>query len=148
MCFFILLMFCLHRDSRAHISEDMQPGTLSPVTKGKATRAPRTSSLVGIHSSSTLLRSAGGIDEWEEAPCTNKASPLGSTTNRKRPMAASASSPPVAWVGQRPQKMSRTRRANVVSPVSNFDEPVSEGSILVVLPFKFYIRGNVLLYFH
>ncbi|VAH86111.1 unnamed protein product [Triticum turgidum subsp. durum] len=118
----------LVKGNKAHISEDMQPGTLSPVTKGKATRAPRTSSLVGIHSSSTLLRSAGGIDEWEEAPCTNKASPLGSTTNRKRPMAASASSPPVAWVGQRPQKMSRTRRANVVSPVSNFDEPVSEGS--------------------
>ncbi|VAH69957.1 unnamed protein product [Triticum turgidum subsp. durum] len=118
----------LVKGNKAHISEDMQPGTLSPVTKGKATRAPRTSSLVGIHSSSTLLRSAGGIDEWEEAPCTNKASPLASTTNRKRPMAATASSPPVAWVGQRPQKMSRTRRANVVSPVSNFDEPVSEGS--------------------
>ncbi|KAI5001607.1 hypothetical protein ZWY2020_026257 [Hordeum vulgare] len=118
----------LLKGNKAHISEDMQPGTLSPVTKGKATRAPRTSSLVGIHSSSTLLRSAGGVDEWEEAPCTNKASPLGSTTNRKRPMAATASSPPVAWVGQRPQKMSRTRRANVVSPVSNFDDPVSEGS--------------------
>jgi hypothetical protein len=129
VCFAILLMFCLSRDSRAHTSEDMQPGTLSPVTKGKAcNRATRTSSLVGIHSSSTLLRSTGGMDEREEAPCTNKASPLGSTTNRKRPMAASASSPPVAWVGQRSQKMSRTRRANIVSPVSNFDEPVSEGS--------------------
>ncbi|KAM0856036.1 hypothetical protein ACQ4PT_049372 [Festuca glaucescens] len=90
----------LVKGNKAHTSEDMQPGTLSPVTKGKACRAPRTSSLVGIHSSSTLLRSAGGMDEWEEAPCTNKASPLGSTTNRKRPMAASASPPPVAWVGQ------------------------------------------------
>ncbi|CAM0885373.1 unnamed protein product [Alopecurus aequalis] len=118
----------LMKGNKAHASEDMQPGTLSPVTKGKACRAPRTSSLVGIHSSSTLLRSAGGIDEWEEAPSTNKASPLGSNTNRKRPMAASASPPPVAWVGQRPQKMSRTRRANVVSPVSNFDDPLSEGS--------------------
>uniref|UniRef100_A0ACD5WKR9 Uncharacterized protein n=1 Tax=Avena sativa TaxID=4498 RepID=A0ACD5WKR9_AVESA len=118
----------LVKGNKAHTSEDMQPGTLSPVTKGKACRAPRTSSLVGIHSSSTLLRSAGGMDEWEEAPCTNKASPLGSTTNRKRPMAASASPPPVAWVGQRPQKMSRSRRANVVSPVSNFDDPLSEGS--------------------
>lgn len=119
----------LVKGNKAHTSEDMQPGTLSPMTKGKACRAPRTSSLVGIHSSSTLLRSAGGMDEWEEAPCTNKASPLGGTTNRKRPMAASASPPPVAWVGQRPQKMSRSRRANVVSPVSNFDEPLlSEGS--------------------
>lgn len=122
----------LTKGNKAHTSEDMQPGTLGPVTKGKAYRAPRTSSLVGIHSSSTLQRSAGGMDDWEETPSTNKASPLGSTTNRKRPMAASGSSPPVAWVGQRPQKMSRTRRANVVSPVSNFDEPLSEGSPLDV----------------
>ncbi|KAL5222885.1 hypothetical protein ABZP36_027598 [Zizania latifolia] len=120
----------LVKGNRANTSEDMQPGTLSPLTKGKACRAPRTSSLVVMNSSSTLQRSSGGIDEWEEAPCTNKSSPLGGTVNRKRPMAASGSSPPVAWVGQRPQKMSRTRRANVVSPVSNFDEALSEGSPL------------------
>ncbi|KAG8053831.1 hypothetical protein GUJ93_ZPchr0001g30177 [Zizania palustris] len=120
----------LVKGNKANTSEDMQPGTLSPLTKGKACRAPRTSSLVVMNSSSALQRSSGGIDEWEEAPCTNKSSPLGGTANRKRPMTASGSSPPVAWVGQRPQKMSRTRRANVVSPVSNFDEALSEGSPL------------------
>uniref|UniRef100_A0A0D9VAR1 Uncharacterized protein n=1 Tax=Leersia perrieri TaxID=77586 RepID=A0A0D9VAR1_9ORYZ len=122
----------LVKGNKANASEDMQPGTLSPLTKGKACRAPRTSSLVVMNSSSTLQRSSGGIDEWEETPCTNKSSPLGGTSNRKRPMTASGSSPPVAWVGQRPQKMSRTRRANVVSPVSNFDEGLSEGSPLDV----------------
>ncbi|KAB8085371.1 hypothetical protein EE612_008193 [Oryza sativa] len=120
----------LVKGNKANTSEDMQPGTLNPLTKGKACRAPRTSSLVVMNSSSTLQRSSGGIDEWEETPSTNKSSPLGGTANRKRPMTASGSSPPVAWVGQRPQKMSRTRRANVVSPVSNFDEGLSEGSPL------------------
>ncbi|XP_006645340.1 uncharacterized protein LOC102711847 isoform X1 [Oryza brachyantha] len=122
----------LVKGNKVNTSEDMQPGTLSPLTKGKACRAPRTSSLVVMNSSSTLQRSSGGIDEWEETPCTNKSSPLGVTANRKRPMTASGSSPPVAWGGQRPQKMSRTRRANVVSPVSNFDEGLSEGSPLDV----------------
>lgn len=108
----------------------MQNGSLSPLPKAKACRAPRTSSLV-MNSSSNFQRSTGGSDEWEEAPpYTNKASPLGGMTNRKRSTHSNASSPPIAWVGQRSQKMSRTRRANVVSPVSNFDEVLSEGSPL------------------
>jgi hypothetical protein len=114
---------------RAHSSEDIQSGNLSPLPKAKACRAPRTSSLV-MNSSSSFQRSTGGSDEWEEPPYTNKASPLGGMTNRKRSTHSNASSPPIAWGGQRPQKMSRTRRANVVSPVSNFDEVLSEGSPL------------------
>ncbi|KAL6613744.1 hypothetical protein ACP70R_036014 [Stipagrostis hirtigluma subsp. patula] len=114
------------RGNKTHTPEDLQPG-MSLVTKSKACRAPRTSSLV-MNSSYTFQGSVGGSDEWEEAPCTNKASPSGGTMNREHPISASRSSPPVAWVGQRSQKMSRTRRANVVSPVSNFDEALSEGS--------------------
>ncbi|KAJ1261101.1 hypothetical protein BS78_09G002400 [Paspalum vaginatum] len=117
------------KGNKANISEDMQNGSLSPLPKAKACRAPRTSSLV-MNSSSNFQRSTGGSDEWEEAPYPNKASPLGGMTNRKRSTHSNASSPPIAWVGQRPQKMSRTRRANVVSPVSNFDEVLSEGSPL------------------
>ncbi|TKW24768.1 hypothetical protein SEVIR_3G071200v4 [Setaria viridis] len=118
------------KGNKANTSEDMQNGSLSPLPKAKACRAPRTSSLV-MNSSSNFQRSTGGNDEWEEAaPYTNKASPLGGMTNRKRSTHSNASSPPIAWVGQRPQKMSRTRRANVVSPVSNFDEVLSEGSPL------------------
>ncbi|WVZ66392.1 hypothetical protein U9M48_015615 [Paspalum notatum var. saurae] len=117
------------KGNKANVSEDMQNGSLSPLPKAKACRAPRTSSLV-MNSSSNFQRSTGGSDEWEEAPYPNKASPLGGMTNRKRSTHSNASSPPIAWVGQRPQKMSRTRRANVVSPVSNFDEVLSEGSPL------------------
>nr|CAB3463585.1 unnamed protein product [Digitaria exilis] len=118
------------KGNKASTSEDMQNGSLSPLPKAKACRAPRTGSLV-MNSSSNFQRSTGGSDEWEEAPpYTNKASPLGGITNRKRSTHSNASSPPIAWVGQRSQKMSRTRRANVVSPVSNFDEVLSEGSPL------------------
>ncbi|XP_062230490.1 uncharacterized protein LOC133928258 isoform X2 [Phragmites australis] len=117
------------KGNKAHTSEDMQNGSLSPLPKAKACRAPRTSSLV-LNSSSSFQRSTGGSDEWEETPYTNKASPLAGMSNRKRSTHSNASSPPIAWVGQRPQKMSRTRRANVVSPVSNFDEVLSEGSPL------------------
>ncbi|KAL6865145.1 hypothetical protein ACP4OV_016296 [Aristida adscensionis] len=117
------------KGNKAHTSEDTQNGSLSPLPKAKACRAPRTSSLV-MNSSSSFQRLTGGSDEWEETPYTNKASPLGGMTNRKRSTHSNASSPPIAWGGQRPQKMSRTRRANVVSPVSNFDEVLSEGSPL------------------
>ncbi|TVU18409.1 hypothetical protein EJB05_34505 [Eragrostis curvula] len=119
----------LVKGNKSHTSEDMQSGSLSPLPKAKACRAPRTSSLV-MNSSSSFQRPTGGSDEWEETPYTNKASPLGGMANRKRSTHTNASSPPIAWVGQRPQKMSRTRRANVVSPVSNFDEVLSEGSPL------------------
>ncbi|XP_006654902.1 uncharacterized protein LOC102708898 [Oryza brachyantha] len=117
------------KGNKAHASEDIQTGNISPFPKAKACRAPRTGSHV-MASASSFQRSAGGSDELEEAPCSNKASLLGDMTNRKRSTHSSASSPPIAWVGQRPQKMSRTRRANVVSPVSNFDEVLSDGSPL------------------
>jgi len=117
------------KGNKANSSDDMQNVSLNPLPKAKACRAPRTSSLA-MNSSSNFQRSTGGSDEWEETPYPNKASPLGGMTNRKRSTHSNASSPPIAWVGQRPQKMSRTRRANVVSPVSNFDEALSEGSPL------------------
>ncbi|KAM3399627.1 hypothetical protein ACQJBY_004812 [Aegilops geniculata] len=113
------------KGNKVHTSDT----NLSPSPKTKACRSPRTSSLV----MPPFQRSAGVSDECEEAPCSNKASPLRSMTNRKRSggsTPSNASTPPIAWVGQRPQKMSRTRRANVVSPVSNLDEALSDGSPL------------------
>ncbi|XP_062179657.1 uncharacterized protein LOC133884314 isoform X2 [Phragmites australis] len=133
------------KGNKVHTSEDMQNGSLSPLPKAKACRAPRTSSLV-MNSSSSFQRSTGGSDDWEETPYTNKASPLGGMANRKRSTHSNASSPPIAWVGQRPQKISRTRRANVVSPVSNFDEVLSEGSPLDTAARSAPVEsGNVLL---
>ncbi|KAF6992908.1 hypothetical protein CFC21_009861 [Triticum aestivum] len=113
------------KGNKVHTSDT----NLSPSPKTKACRSPRTSSLV----MPPFQRSAGVSDECEETPCSNKASPLRSMTNRKRSgglTPSNASTPPIAWVGQRPQKMSRTRRANVVSPVSNLDEALSDGSPL------------------
>ncbi|XP_044970797.1 uncharacterized protein LOC123431011 [Hordeum vulgare subsp. vulgare] len=113
------------KGNKVHTSDT----NLSPSPKTKACRSPRTSSLV----MPPFHRSAGLSDECEETPCSNKASPLRSMTNRKRSgglTPSNASTPPIAWVGQRPQKMSRTRRANVVSPVSNLDESLSDGSPL------------------
>ncbi|KAG1369685.1 hypothetical protein COCNU_15G000510 [Cocos nucifera] len=101
--------------------EDAQSGSQSPLMKGKASRAPRTGSAVVINASSNFPRTSG--EGWEQAPSLNKVQPLAGATNRKRSVPTGSSSPPVTqWGGQRPQKISRTRRANVVSPVSNFDE--------------------------
>ncbi|PNT72110.1 hypothetical protein BRADI_2g39470v3 [Brachypodium distachyon] len=105
--------------------------SLSPSPKTKACRSPRTSSLI-TRPSSTLQRSAGGSDECEQAPSSNKVSPLRSMASRKCSSGSTHlnASSPISWVGQRPQKMSRTRRANVVSPVSDFDDVLSDGSPL------------------
>ncbi|XP_008784017.1 uncharacterized protein LOC103703090 isoform X3 [Phoenix dactylifera] len=110
-------------NNKLNAREDAQPGSQSPLTKGKASRAPRTGSAAIMNAASNFPRTSGGIDGWEQAPSLSKVQPLTGVTNRKRPMPAGSSSPPVTqWGGQRPQKISRTRRANVVSPVSNFDE--------------------------
>ncbi|MED6133428.1 hypothetical protein PIB30_028084 [Stylosanthes scabra] len=71
--------------------------------------------------SSSVSRSPETLQTWEQPSSVNK--PHSVTINRKRPLPAGSSSSPMAqWVGQRPQKISRTRRANVVSPVLNCDE--------------------------
>ncbi|KAJ4751413.1 serine/arginine repetitive matrix protein [Rhynchospora pubera] len=116
--------------------DESQAGALNPMAKTKASRAPRTSSFVVMNSSPGYPRLPGSsTDGWDPPVSSNKvqnATPPGpsvsnapATTNRKRPLPSGppSPSPPVAqWVGQRPQKSQRTRRANVVSPVSNFDE--------------------------
>lgn len=103
--------------------EDHNATCPSPVTKGKASRTPRTSSIAAAGSSPVMPRVSGTLESWEHAPSANKIPSIGGAGNRKHAMSSGSSSPPMAqWVGQRPQKMSRTRRANLVSPVSNHDE--------------------------
>ena len=95
----------------------------SPVTKGKASRTPRTGSVMAANVSPNISRAPGALDGWEQTPGITKGISVGGPNNRKRPLPTGSSSPPMAqWVGQRPQKISRTRRVNVVSPVSNHDE--------------------------
>ncbi|KAA8534553.1 hypothetical protein F0562_032070 [Nyssa sinensis] len=117
----------LAKGNKLNIRVDNHVAGPSTVTKGKASRAPRTGSAVAANSSPNIPRVFGALESWEKAPSVNKIYSVGGANNRKRPMASGSSSPPITqWVGQRPQKISRTRRANLVSPVSNHDE-MSEG---------------------
>ncbi|CAH9147392.1 unnamed protein product [Cuscuta epithymum] len=95
----------------------------SPITKGKASRAPRSGSMVVNNSASTVPRVPPIHESWEQSSNAIKNLSAGGANNRKRPFPAGSSSPPITqWIGQRPQKISRTRRVNLVSPVSNNDE--------------------------
>ncbi|CAA0829269.1 Unknown protein [Striga hermonthica] len=94
----------------------------SPILKGKASRAPRSGSMVSASSASNVSRVSGTLESWEQLQAVNKTSTIGGANNRKRTMPAGSSSPPITqWVGQRLQKMSRTRRTNLI-PVSNHDD--------------------------
>ncbi|WOK97325.1 hypothetical protein Cni_G06033 [Canna indica] len=109
--------------NKLNIREEVQMGNQSSLLKGKASRAPRTGSSIVMNASSNFLRSSGSNDGWDQASCINKIQPSNGMNNRKGSVYSDSPSPPVTqWVGQRPQKISRTRRVNVVSPVSNLDE--------------------------
>lgn len=105
-----------------NIREDNNAVTPIPIIKGKASRGPRTGP-VAANSSINFPRTSGSLEGWEQSPSVNKIHSTAAPNNRKRPMPTGSSSSPMAqWGGQRPQKISRTRRANLVSPVSNNDE--------------------------
>ncbi|KAF5770550.1 hypothetical protein HanXRQr2_Chr14g0660661 [Helianthus annuus] len=102
------------------------------VTKGKATRGNRNGAMVSASSTPSTPRLSGTPESWENVTVTggSKNPSNAGAVNRKRAMPTGPSSPNMAqWVGQRPQKMSRTRRSNLVSPVSNQEEkPLSSDS--------------------
>ncbi|XP_011076941.1 uncharacterized protein LOC105161066 isoform X3 [Sesamum indicum] len=102
--------------------EDNHAMCSSPILKGKASRAPRSGSTSAANSAANAPRVSGTLESWEQAQGVNKNSSVAGSNNRKRAMPAGSSSPPITqWVGQRPQKISRTRRTNLI-PVSNHDE--------------------------
>ncbi|XP_026425084.1 uncharacterized protein LOC113321394 isoform X2 [Papaver somniferum] len=108
--------------NKLNILESNQIGCHSPVTKGKASRATRTGP-GGPNSSPNIPRTPGAHEISEQPSSLNKVQTLGGVNNRKRPMSAGSPSPPVTqWLGQRSQKNSRTRRTNLVSPVSIRDD--------------------------
>ncbi|GLT57049.1 hypothetical protein SLA2020_300510 [Shorea laevis] len=110
-------------NSRLNIREDNHSMSPSTLIKGKASRAPRTGPVTSTNSSPNLPSPPGSLDGWEQSPSINKVHAIAGANNRKRPLPGGSPSPPMAqWVGQRPQKISRTRRTNLVSPVSNLDE--------------------------
>lgn len=117
---------------RLNSCEDNSIVSPYPLTKGKAPRAPRSSPVMAGSSSPNLPRGSGVPEVCEQPTSISKFHSVNGTNNRKRPVPTGSSSPPMAqWVGQRPQKISRTRRTNLVSPVSSNDEvqTSSEGGL-------------------
>ncbi|KAL8050498.1 hypothetical protein ABFS82_06G085900 [Erythranthe guttata] len=113
--------------------EDNLATCSNPIVKVKPSRAPRSGSTAAANSAANAARLSGTLESWEQPQPVNKTTPsigVGGANNRKRALPAGSSSPPITqWVGQRPQKISRTRRTNLI-PVSNHDEVQiqSEGS--------------------
>ncbi|XVF05181.1 hypothetical protein REPUB_Repub05bG0149500 [Reevesia pubescens] len=111
-------------NNKASLQEDNQASGSSTMLKGKISRAPRTGSIMVLDSSSKVHLSSGALQGWEQ-PNINKIQVLGVGSNKKRPMSGGSSSHAMAqWGGQRPHKNSRTRRANLVSPVSNAEAQI------------------------
>jgi len=106
---------------RYNVCDNNHTGGIHALSKGKASRPPRTGALMAGNSCSVSRSSE--LHETEEQPLNvNKPHSVSGTVNRKRPLPVSSSSHMAQWVGQRPQKITRTRRANVMSPVLNCDE--------------------------
>jgi hypothetical protein len=108
-------------------------GSAPTVVKGKASRTSRAGSIGTANSSPNMPpHPLGTPEEVEHTPSVlNKIPQSGGAQQRKRAMSSGSSSPPrTQWGGRRPQKISRTRRANLVSPVSSHPDEVqiqSEG---------------------
>lgn len=107
---------------KLNIREDTHLFSPTSVTKGKASRAHRTGSVAAGNSSSSFPRLSGTPEDWEQPLNVSKVHSLAGVNNRKRPLPSESSGPMAQWVGQRPQKISRNRRRNIVSPTSNHDE--------------------------
>ncbi|KAM7274508.1 hypothetical protein ACFE04_016374 [Oxalis oulophora] len=92
----------------------------STILKAKVSRGPRSNSMTVLDSSSCRAQPLSGSPQaWEQPSTSNKVSLLGTTTNNQK--RSTAVGPPLhamQWVGQRPHKNSRTRRTNLISPVS------------------------------
>ncbi|KAL5974674.1 hypothetical protein ACLOJK_031344 [Asimina triloba] len=109
--------------NKLNLREDGQAGSPGAVTKGKASRAPRPGPGV-VASPSNFPRTSSNLDGLEQPTCSNKFQSTTTLNNRKRPLPTESPLPSVAqWAGQRPPKNSRTKRMNIVSPISNQEEP-------------------------
>ncbi|KAK8336318.1 hypothetical protein V6Z11_A09G114600 [Gossypium hirsutum] len=116
-------------NNKVSLQEENQSTGSSTMLKAKVSRAPRTGSIMVLDSSSKVNLSSGALQGWGEQPNLNKVQALGVASNKKRPMSTGSSHAISQWGGQRPHKISRTRRANLVSPVSNAEPQISSQGI-------------------
>uniref|UniRef100_A0A2P2MTB0 Uncharacterized protein LOC105640155 isoform X4 n=2 Tax=Rhizophora mucronata TaxID=61149 RepID=A0A2P2MTB0_RHIMU len=108
--------------NKPNVHEDALASSPNTVVKAKVSRAPRTSSIM-LLDSSLKAHSSASVQGLEQPANLNKVSVPGVAESQKRQMSAGSSSHAMAqWVGQRPHKNARTRRANIVAPVSSHDE--------------------------
>ncbi|KAL8136786.1 hypothetical protein V2J09_002787 [Rumex salicifolius] len=105
------------RNIRSNAVQSSSTGSPSPLAKGKASREPRPGPFMAVNSSSENQMSSDASEGWDSA---NKVQSINGMHNRQ-PSTNSLHSM-TQWVGQRPHKISRTRRANVVSPIPNYEE--------------------------
>lgn len=119
-CEFTINLF-LFFSFRFNSCDNNHTGGIYTLTKNKPSRAPQTGHFIAGNSS--VSRSSETPEAWEQPSSVNNTHAVRGTTNPKRPLPVESSLSPMAqWVGQRPNKISRTRRANVVSPALNCDE--------------------------
>ena len=108
---------------RPNIHEDNSASTPNTVIKAKVSRAPRTGSIMLLDSSLKVQPSPTSLQGSEQPTSSNKIQLPGVVNNHKGQMPAGSSSHAMAqWVGQRPHKNLRTRRANIMAPSSNHIE--------------------------
>lgn len=114
------LTICICTSIRPNIQESNSVGNPNTVAKGKVSRAPRTGSVMALESSPNVHTQSGAFQGWEQPTGPNKVSVVGMSVNPKRQASTGSSIHPMAqWVGQRPHKNSRSRRTNLLPPVSN-----------------------------
>ncbi|KAL5579975.1 hypothetical protein UlMin_012417 [Ulmus minor] len=113
--------------NKPSIQQNKSVGSPNTVTKGKVSRAPRTSSVMALDSFPSTRPSL--VFQTSEQPTgLNKVVVARMALNPKHPASAGSPIYPMAqWVGQRPHKNSRTRRTNLVSPVSTEPQNSSPG---------------------
>lgn len=106
--------------TRPNIQESNSAGNPNTLTKGKVSRAPRTGSVMALESSPNVHPQSGVLQDWEQPTGLNKISVVGMSGNQKRQASTGSSIHHMAgWGGQRSNKNSRSRRTNLVPPVSN-----------------------------
>ncbi|KAK9938842.1 hypothetical protein M0R45_015560 [Rubus argutus] len=111
----------LKANHKIKVQEDNPAGSPNTLIKGKVSRAPRTGSSMSLDST-TVSPSSRVLPGWEQHTGQNKVQVASVINNQKHAMPNGSSIAMTQWVGQRTHKTSRTRRTNLVSPVSNNGE--------------------------
>lgn len=105
---------------RVSCQEDARAACPAVSTKAKGARAPRSNIVAG--SNQFVNPSRSSLTDVQEKPFVTappKPHVPSGATNRKRPVPAGSSSPPVAsWGSSRPQKMARVARRVNLPPIS------------------------------